>query len=91
MMAFNDDRTWHRGCKLEAYAQSGYFYNTTGQTEFWTDPHGNLGPKSPTMSKVRLGMKNTQGGPGLPFASEIQQFKKISESCGQWQKLSVKN
>lgn len=78
-----------RACSREAYAQSGYFYNTTGQEEFFLDSMGNVQAQSgPLTLPARIARKSAVPG---PFASEITQFKKVTDFCQNSGMLSLKN
>jgi len=84
------DRTWHRGCDRESYAQPGYWYNTTGRTVFYTDTLGNEVPSTdPLAIKQTISRSNSVGSPATNDG--LLQFKVRRSWCQNEGFLGLKN
>lgn len=86
---FNDDWSGNRGCVRENYAQVGYFYNSGGQTTYYTDPMGMVVSQTDPMA-----IKQTVSASdvvGLASTQDNLQFKKKTDYCQSKGNLGLKN
>jgi hypothetical protein len=88
IMRFKNDRTWHRGCNRESYAQPGYWYNNTGRTVFYTDAMGNEVPSTDPMAlRQEISLSSRIGAPATDDG--LVAFKMRVDYCGSG--LGLKN
>jgi len=86
-----DDWSGNRGCDRESYAQPGYWTNTTGRTEFWTDAMGNEVASNAPYALMQV-ISATPNNIGSPATNDgLFQFKMRRGFCGQRGQLGLKN
>ena len=86
-----NDRSGHRGCDRESYAQPGYWYNSgTGRTTYYTDAHGAELPSTDPGALAQVISNNYSVG--VPATNDgLVQFKMRRNYCGVRSALGLKN
>jgi hypothetical protein len=92
--SFPNDWSGHRGCAREGYSQVGYHFNGNDPSEnYLLDVRTNrvVDVASAFTTRLVVGRSNSGGGSGVPFSSNILQYKQRRDHCDFRSKLSLTN